>query len=260
MRLLILSDLHLEIWGEDAPSIDIESSKPDAVVLAGDIHTGTRAILWASRVFPKMPVLYVHGNHEGYGEKLDSIRIELEDLCAMTGHIHYLDCTELVLGTTRFLGTTLWTDFRLLGEEERPAVLQAAQSRMNDYRQIRLASQGYRKLRASDTARWHQEEKVWLARKLAEPFSGKTVVITHMAPSAKSIPSRYAGHPLSAAFASHLDDLVAQADMWVHGHTHDSADYFVGKCRVVSNPCGYPRGGDHIPENEAFNPGFVIDL
>jgi predicted phosphodiesterase len=259
MRLLILSDLHLEAWGEHAPRIDIEGSRPDAIILAGDIHTGTRAIAWADRMFPELPVLYVHGNHEGYGERLDSVRIGLEDMSARTGHIHYLDSTELVMGSMRFLGTTLWTDFRLSGDAERPAALQAAQNQMNDYRQIRLASQGDRKLRASDTARWHQEQKIWLAAKLAAPFLGITVVITHMAPSTKSIPGRYAGELLSAAFASHLDDLVAQADLWIHGHTHDSADYSIGKCRVVSNPCGYPRA-HYAPENPNFDPGLIIEL
>lgn len=77
MHLLILSDLHLEFWGDREIGIDLAVSQPDAVVLAGDIHTGTRAIAWARRMFPDTDVLYVHGNHEGYGEKLDKVRREL---------------------------------------------------------------------------------------------------------------------------------------------------------------------------------------
>lgn len=258
MRLLILSDLHLEVWGARAPQIDLDRSQPDAVILAGDIHTGTRAVAWATRTFSNVPVFYVMGNHEGYGEKIDLVREELQEACAATGHVHLLDCGELALGGVRFLGATLWTNFRLRGDDDRQTAMFEAKERSNDYRRIRLAREGYRRIRTADTARWHQEQKSWIAARLAEPFPGRTVVITHMAPSAMSVPDRYTDHPMSPAYASHLDDLVAQADVWVHGHIHDPVDYRIGKCRVVSNPCGYPRNG--LPENARFDPAFTVDV
>lgn len=48
MRLLILSDLHHELWRDQAPIIDPSVSKPDAVILAGDINTGAKAVTWAA--------------------------------------------------------------------------------------------------------------------------------------------------------------------------------------------------------------------
>jgi hypothetical protein len=33
--------------------------------------------------------------------------------------------------------------------------------------------------------------------------------------------------------------LLPQADLWLHGHVHDSFDYWAG-CRIVANPRGYP--------------------
>ena len=57
MRLLILSDLHHEIWREHAVVIDPAISKPDVVILAGDIDLGARAVDWAARTFPGLPVL-----------------------------------------------------------------------------------------------------------------------------------------------------------------------------------------------------------
>ncbi|MGZ5780867.1 MAG: metallophosphoesterase, partial [Burkholderiaceae bacterium] len=98
-----------------------------------------------------------------------------------------------------------------------------------------------------------------LQGKLAEPFEGKTVVITHMAPSRLSVAEQYATDEVSAAYASNLDHLVEQADLWIHGHMHDSFDYRVGKSRVVCNPCGYmSRGG--TPENFRFDPNYIVDL
>ena len=40
-----------------------------------------------------------------------------------------------------------------------------------------------------------------------------------------------------------VDEVIesAQPALWVHGHTHSSADYQVGDTRVVCNPYGYYR-------------------
>ena len=77
MKVLILSDIHLE-FPENRRFFDpAENSKKgfrwpgedeyDAVVLAGDIHTGLNGVCWARDFFPKnKPVIYVPGNHEFY--------------------------------------------------------------------------------------------------------------------------------------------------------------------------------------------------
>lgn len=137
--------------------------------------------------------------------------------------------------------------------------MRTAEADMVDYKRIRLASKGYRKLRAADTAQFHAMHRSWLTERLAEPFDGKTVVITHMALSMRSVAEEYPGDPASAAFASRLDDLVSQTDVWAHGHMHDSFDYHIGKCRVVCNPCGYMTRGGGI-ENHQFGPNFVVEL
>lgn len=272
MRLLVLSDLHREVW-RDAPGKaqealsrlqpDIAASCPDVVILAGDIDVGRGAVAWADRAFPQLPVLYVSGNHEGYGHKIDALRQKLAQECAATGHVHYLDRSEYVIGDVRFLGATLWTDFQLMGSDNYVEAQQAASAGMNDYRRIRLEKQGYRRVRPLDSAQWHQEDKNWLQAKLDQPFSGATVVVTHMAPSERSIPDRFKGQLLSAAFASNLDSLVAQSDLWVHGHVHDSMDYTIGSARVVCNPLGYPlkaRDGKWHAENPAYDPGFIVQI
>ncbi|NHZ66993.1 metallophosphoesterase family protein [Massilia genomosp. 1] len=259
MRLLILSDLHHELWRAEAPRIDPALSRPDVVILAGDIDTGARAVHWAAHNFAGLPVLYVHGNHEGYGHNLDTVQAELKAASAESGNVHFLSCDEKIIGNVRFLGATLWTDFRLFGDDDRQAAMREAEAVMNDYKRIRLAGHNYRKLRAADTAMFHALELSWLRTRLAAPFAGPTVVITHMAPSMRSVPEEYATSRFSAAYASRLDELARQADLWVHGHMHDPVDYRIGKCRVVSNPCGYKTrtGGT---ENARFDPGFIVEL
>ena len=271
MRLLVLSDLHREIWCRDQaggsksggqfPKIDLAISRPDVVILAGDIDVSDRAIAWADEQFDGMPVIYVHGNHEGYGHNLDEIERAITEACAATGHIHHLNRGELILGDTRFLGATLWTDFGLYGDERWKVSANVAGEFMNDYRQIRLADQGHRKLTPEDTRLCHLKDRSWLEGKLKERFAGWTVVVTHMAPSEKSIAERFRGDSLSPAFASAMDESVAKADLWIHGHVHSSLDYQIGSARVVCNPLGYPGRFDKVrPENPAFDANLVVTI
>lgn len=271
MRLLILSDLHREIWyrqqsryegmPDPCPKTDLTVALPDVVILAGDIDVGARAVEWVNQAFPGLPVLYVHGNHEGYGQNLDEAQKEIAEACAATSNVHYLDRREQVIDGVRFLGATLWTDFKLYGKAFYPAAVHDAGQHMNDYKRIRLANKGYRKLRPSDTEGWHFRDRIWIEERLSEPFDGRTVVVTHMAPSEQSIPDEYKGDSCSPAFASNLDHLVKRTDLWIHGHVHHSLDYQIGAGRVVCNPLGYPGHIDRIqPENVAFNPNFVVEL
>lgn len=259
MRLLVLSDLHLEVWRDFAPKFDTEISRPDVVVLAGDIHTKARAPAWAAQTFPDATVLYVSGNHEFYGEALDKLDDAIRVECEKYPNVHYLNCDEYVLKGVRFLGATLWTDFLLFGSDIKPYIMVDVGNAMNDYQRIRVASAGYRKLMPPDTAQLHASQKAWLEGKLSEPFIGPTVVITHMAPSRRSVAPEYASDPVSGAFASNLDALVRSATLWIHGHTHTSFDYPVGECRVVANPLGYMMRGGHA-ENDDFDPNFIVEL
>jgi predicted phosphodiesterase len=81
MRILLLSDLHHELWREKAPHIDSKISRPDVVILAGDISDGAKAVEWAANAFGDTPVLYVSGNHEAYGKNLDDVQEDIEIAC-----------------------------------------------------------------------------------------------------------------------------------------------------------------------------------
>ena len=81
-------------------------------------------------------------------------------------------------------------------------------------------------------------------------------MVTHHAPSIRSIADRYKSDPVSAAFASNMDDFILehQPRLWIHGHTHESFDYEIGKTRVVCNPRGYAS----IEENKRFRPEYTL--
>jgi hypothetical protein len=91
--------------------------------------------------------------------------------------------------------------------------------------------------------------------------------VTHHGPHRNSVHPRYAGDLLNAAFVSNLTPLVEQADLWIHGHVHDSFDYIVGRCRVVANPRGYARNRLYAEspeqvewENPGFDPTLVLEV
>jgi Icc-related predicted phosphoesterase len=273
MKLLILSDLHLE-FAPFEPATDLVF---DVVILAGDIHSpATRAIEWAMERFPGKPVVYLPGNHEYYDGNLDKTLAEARS-AAEGSHVHLLDGDELLIDGVRFLGATIWTDFALAIEtpegrvSDVPWAMKQAASVLNDYALIRtfdetaepgsLRHQQGRKLQAADTLRIHHAQRAWLQAKLAEPFDGRTVVVTHHAPHRGSLSAQYADDWVSGAFVSELpDDFFEVPVLWVHGHTHQSFDYRFRGCRVVCNPRGYVRRMSGRIENEAFDPGLIVDV
>ncbi|VTU24617.1 metallophosphoesterase [Variovorax sp. PBL-E5] len=253
MKLNILSDLHLSRGGLPHPKTDA-----DLVILAGDIARPAQAMAWA-RGFDR-PVLYVAGNHEFYGGSVDGTLRELKALSAGTG-IQVLDDESIVIDGVRFLGTTLWTDFNLLGTgSERVAAMEQAARLTYDFSRIRLHDASPALFTPADSAALFARHATWLNARLAEPHAGPTVVITHHAPAPGSIHPRFEGSPINASFVSDLRASMGRdrVDLWIHGHTHDSFDYRVDGTRVLCNPRGYLR--DEVNENPLFDPLLTVEI
>lgn len=247
MRLRILSDLHHEHFpgGRELPAVDA-----DVVILAGDIHEHLQGLHWAREAFPETEIVYVAGNHEFYNADLPELTQAMRNL-ARALDIHFLENDAVVLGNVRLLGATLWTDFQLYGERSAELAFEQAQLLMPDFSCIDYFTQPFTPQMSRDLCEASCE---WLAAELAQPVAGRTVVVTHHAPSGRSIPAEYVGDSLSPAFASNLEPLIEQCDLWVHGHVHECLDYRVGNARVIANPGAYPG------EDSGFDPRLVIDL
>jgi len=243
MKLHILNDLHIEFEDFVPPATDA-----DVVVLAGDIGVGMDGLRWTEARFPDRSVIYVPGNHEFYHHDLTLIG----DLKAQSlDNIHVLNNNRVVIDGVRFLGSILWTDFALFGEADRFFAMQQARQHMTDFS---IIQNGGQRFTPEDAIYLHTASRDWLAAMLAEPFDGKTVVVTHHAPSSQSVHPRYASDLLTPAFASNLENLTEgdRAALWIHGHMHESYDYEIYGSRVVCNPRGYSP--------DALNPDFMPDL
>ena len=264
-KRLIYSDLHLEFASLEIPSGAADQA--DVLVHAGDIHTGERGVSWAVKVARKggKAVDYAPGNHEFYGyrratqDRADWLW-ESRELGAGLG-VHVLDREALAFEDVRFLGTTLCTDFQLFaaGSEDKALIDKAmadAAMGLNDFTAIR---ENGRRFIPTDAAREHALRRAWLLERLAEPWEGRTVVVTHHAPRQCSAAVQWRGRPLNPSFACELPaDFFQGIDLWFHGHMHDSADYMHHHgCRIVCNPRGYPTSTLPLNRNQFENRDHV---
>ena len=231
MKLHVLSDLHTEFADFSPPETDA-----DVVILAGDIGVGLGGIEWAVRRFPKAPLIYVPGNHEFYDH---DIGLTGELKAAAPANIHVLNNDTLQLDGIRYIGSTLWTDFKLHGEGEARFTRQLAKELIEDFASIK---NGKRRFTPEDSVELHEASKVWLVGELEREFDGPTVVVTHHLPAATSVAKRYANDPLNPVFASRLENVIERyrPELWIHGHTHVPCDYELFDTRIVCNPRGYP--------------------
>lgn len=202
-RALILADLHWDHWRQASVDpfaglgLDYWDSL-DLVILAGDISN--KAFIRWPQVFAwfaeRMDLAKLHvfpGNHDPYGGKIDR-EDKLITACEQAG-VGYAQRKVIQLGNHRFLCCTLWTDMMLGGD--RDINMTKAERVMNDYRLIRVASDGYRRLQPRDVStQWKSahatKEKVamsvtmddgikrWTAKRktalVVEIIQGKTTV------------------------------------------------------------------------------------
>jgi len=270
MRIWPISDLHFRT--RDALDLVKPTDFPEAdvCVLAGDVCDSVNAAInWVGKVIrPRMPVVWVLGNHEFYGSSVTSVRHNARLIANALG-VTLLDDDAAVIDGVRFVGGTLWTDYALYCLPEDDAAtrktwtdnaMKAARLGISDHSQIDASDvvNGIipRQFSPRDALAMHEVTASFIDRTLAVPHDGPTVVVTHHAPHPGSIAAKYAGDPLTPAFVSDLTGLIERRkpELWVHGHVHDVFDYRVGDTRIVCNPRGY------ADENRAFEWKKVIEV
>ncbi len=266
-----MSDLHLEVHPHFRPT---PAAGADLLVLAGDIgsyQANSRlegADFGLERFSPNhgwpVPVVFVPGNHEYDNLDFDETHERLRQTCERLG-IVWLERETYVLSGVRFIGTTLWSDFDALATPEDHAAASPApllKKREKAFRAANFYLQKTTTLRAGQPMLadgWREQALVcqeWLRQALAEPHPGPTVVVTHFAPTLLSADPRYGRTPGTAGFCNALDELLALADVWVHGHLHCQQDYRVGRCRVVANTLGYAAKR----EQEGFRENLLVHV
>ena len=120
---------------------------------------------------------------------------------------------------------------------------------------------GAGKFMTRESARRHAQVRTFIERDLAAIWeSGTTaVIITHHAPTPRSVGARFEGAPTNPASASDLEELIAQHQpaLWIHGHMHDQVDVTLGETRVLSKPAGYEAVAN---EQRGHKPELCVEI
>lgn len=185
MKIQIYSDLHLG-FARFYPA----PSDADVVILAGDIDIKSRGVSLANDTF-QYPVNYVRGNHEFYGSHIDHTLRKMKEAAAP----HVLENEVMILNQTRFLVTTWWTDYSSTGDVVAPKRVDC--DWMIDFTVIRT-DDNFRRLRPDDLIAKSQAAYAWLTGELGKPFAGKTVVVTHHAPTSEYVSADFPAHHIAA--------------------------------------------------------------
>lgn len=239
MQYRLVSDIHAELWPENfyraakfadrllPPRAD---DKETVLLLAGDIGSYRRRNVYKAvvdRLCDRFrAVLDIPGNHYWYGGT------DWEKCEAPTARDNYVFGHSFC--SFNVVAATLWTDFR----NGDPNAERDCVEGMNDFRQIPGLTPAMVKARNA--------EHVAFLRRNIQPDG---IVMTHFAPSWRSVPEADRADPVSAYYASDLEALIEETRpaLWAHGHIHSQSDYRIGQTRIVCNPTGYDGRG-HDPD------------
>lgn len=234
-RIGVYSDLHLEFGPFEIPENDV-----DIMIFAGDIDTGLESLHYVADYadeYPQQDIIYITGNHEYYHHDLlldEDIEEYLETIYKDLSNIHFLQKKSMLWRDTSLYisGGIGWGS---MGGGN-PISMEMSRVRMNDYKQI-LGCTPERTYALSQEYRAFFEQEGQHAQKMGYTW----IVVTHHAPSQQSAEGKYRDDTINGAYVNELEDIIVKyaPHIWVHGHMHNSVDYYIHQTRIVSNPRGY---------------------
>jgi len=268
--VLPLSDLHLEYHADHGKEF-VESLDPrgvDLLALAGDIgrmDIGLDKMLALFRRRFHCPIVYVHGNHEFFFSNRPQVLRSTRNAVSKLQGVHWLDCDIVEINGQRVLGTTLW-----YGRARAPShpFLVSNDEDWNRGLVRKVTSQGvvdwtYPDFEIDGFLDWVYQEHDRSIRFLEQNLRRGDIVVTHFLPARASVPPDFNDAPTACWFLTDVEALIAerQPALWIHGHTHTSADYRIGQTRVVCNPLGYVTLGQRDDRNDMwFDPRMRISV
>lgn len=252
-----MSDLHTDAAPFSLPETPRDV---DCIIIAGDVADGhERSSRWlGEQVVPLgLPVVYVCGNHDYYGHDLGDDGAELYRQAGV--ELMHPGRLTIEIAGTRVIGCTLWTDYAINNDVDLARAW--ARYSMPDMQAIDC---GLRRVGTRDLMHAHWRQRLIVESELAADFAGSTIVVTHHAPHPMSLRSPIFIDDSDASFVSDLSEMIEKYHpaAWVHGHLHQTYDYYVSATRIICNPRGYAvvnSAGMRV-ENRGFVPDLVIEI
>jgi hypothetical protein len=218
----------------------------DLLLVAGDTANNHAVAMTAvNRLAPKFGhVVTLDGNHESYsnGKKLTVLRIpyEMEKLAVENVSVLTPTTPPLKVGDYYIIGENGW----YAGFLEHPWEDQHQfwQQCMNDDSCCGITRQGMLPPQLAQAAAARVSDKLATVK----AAGGKAIVMTHTAPSEKSVIwkadrywNRANGFYFNHFMQGVLDEFTDVVPAWVHGHVHQQTEYVYKNTYVVANPRGY---------------------
>lgn len=241
MNIHLVSDLHLEL-SKTYPTY-LQDVKADILVLAGDIGKPftdkySNFIDYCAKLFSH--VIVVAGNHEYYQSKLKKSMMDIDnkikEICSNYNNVYFLQRDSIIINNVQFIGCTLWS------------YCDKHANKTNDF--VNIKHMTY-----ATYVQLHMSDRKYLEQTLNNKVCEKVVVITHHTPSYTLINPKYKGDCANSFYASHMDDIVGKATMWLCGHTHSSINTTINDCQCVINAYGYPG---ETREETGFNKELLL--
>jgi predicted phosphodiesterase len=261
-RIAYISDVHLDMWVKDIPSLIEDFAERligelkdiDYIIVAGDIgHIATDNVLFlrALQKYAKHAVLCTTGNHDYYLTSREDLlyyknsdhKVEdFEEAC----EFHDIKCLNPGIyvdyeTNLRFLGFNGWYDGSYKGIDEKRAQAlwngEITRYRMNDSVLI------YPNEKFNDRYKKDKDAVNHILGIHGDNFID--VVFSHVNPSNK--PEHQAQEYVDDEFTTFYNfdgsALLEKINpkIWVYGHTHSGQNYQIGSTRVLCNPLGYPH-------------------
>lgn len=226
---ILASDLHMDTGHSGVPLRTMDwgdGSQP--ILIAGDLGNGLGNFGFIEKLRRKGHTVYLtDGNHEHYSNRSQK-RTLLE--------------TEQAFEQLRRHGSVvqLAPDLWLIMTNGWYSVDDEAhwQGYMNDSK--------WGAISAVDVNCAAYRHAMFLNDQIAElPDGARAIIMTHTAPSLKSLDPRFDGSPGNSYYWNPLMQTVLhlwgdRIAVWHHGHTHAPVDVTVGDVRILTNPRGYP--------------------
>lgn len=229
MKIMLLSDLHLEFIGGGASYIQrLDPTGVDVLVLAGDVSTREFLIHGLRLICSRFGhVVYVTGNHEFYNENPNAVKRDLRSLEMEAENFHFLDNETWTHDNLTFAGSPLWFPYAESNKKYHHS--------FSDFVFIKpVHKTAYDWIYAE-----HEKSRAFLA----EASKTADVFITHHIPSYKAVAPRWVGSELNPFFVGDVTDIIESIERpttWLFGHSHDPGKFKIGKANLVINPKGYP--------------------
>lgn len=252
MKLLTLSDLHLEFDNDHWVTTEFILSlnnDVDYLILAGDICSFKDMLSVFSTFshhFKKSQILYVPGNHEfAFCKRKEHLYPLFKEIMVRHPNVHiFYEKNDILFehNGNRFIGGTMWYEVNSDVYFSCPDWF--------DFAYI-----------LDKPADFIQKQNRKFTKYIEENIDDQTIVITHMLPSHKCVAPQYENSFYNKFFVNNVQRTIMekQPKLWVYGHTHVSADFYIGKTRMICNPRGYQYYTEN-PENPDFDKNKVVEI